>query len=158
MKKSETFYVHNEPVKPPKQWKGKIIALVSIVLLFGGGYLLLLTLLPRAHSLPVSSAIDLNTADDEGDTRNRIQIERIKVEVPYFGENTPASLEKGAWWRYPERGDPEKGGNFIISAHRFNLGYTPTGTRAKSPFYNLNQMQQGDKIKVYFNNKWYNNA
>lgn len=119
-----------------------------------GVYLLVLVFSPKVKELP-GSPIDYNSTDDAKDLRNRIQIERINLEVPFFGENTPASLEKGAWWRFPERGDPEKGGNFILSAHRFNLGVTPRGTRAKSPFYNLNEVQSGDKIKVFYNKKWY---
>jgi len=109
----------------------------------------------QAPNLPIPSAIDLNTADDTNDTRDRIQIEKMNLEVPYFGDNTPAALEKGVWWRFPDRGNPEEGGNFILSAHRFFLGKTPQGTRARSPFYKLDKLEPGDKIKMSYQNKWY---
>ncbi len=144
---------NEKPIKT-RRWPKIVALVVSIIMFLVGVYLLVLVFSPKVKELP-GSPIDYNTSDDAKDLRNRIQIEKLNLEVPYFEENTPASLEKGAWWRYPERGNPEKGGNFILSAHRFNLGVTPQGTRAKSPFYNLNEVQPGDKIKVFYNKKWY---
>lgn len=130
------------------------MTVAASILFFGGAYLLILTQIPRIEQLPVSSAIDLNLNDDANDSRDRIQIEKINLEVPYFTGDA-SSLEKGAWWRFPERGNPQDGGNFILSAHRFNLGLTPQGTRARSPFYNLGEMQAGDKIRIFNDGKWY---
>lgn len=149
----KTIYMHGQPVKKHR-WRKRVALAISILMLLVGVYLLVLVFIPKAKELP-GSTIDYKTSDDDKDMRNRVQIERINLEVPFFGDSTPASLEKGAWWRFPERGNPEKGGNFILSAHRFNLGVTPQGTRAKSPFYNLNEVQPGDKIKVFYNKKWY---
>lgn len=112
----------------------------------------MLSLSPRA--IPVSSSIDLNIADDEQDMRNRIQIEKINLEVPYF-EGDASMLNKGAWWRFAERGNPKDGGNFILSAHRFYLGLTPSGTRKRSPFYNLDKLEPGDRIRTFYDNQWY---
>jgi len=64
-------------------------------------------------------------------------------------------LESGAWHRFPERGNPEIGGNFILSAHRFELGWSPQQTRQKSPFYNINRINQGDTIYIDFKAKRY---
>ncbi len=124
--------------------------------MLGGGYLLLLTQAPEsAISAAISSPIDLNTADDNTDTRDRIQIAKINLEVPFFAGTSPALLEKGVWHRYAERGDPEKGGNFILSAHRFTLGNSPGQTKTKSPFYNINKLAIGDQIRVFFHGRWY---
>lgn len=139
-------------MRRPKRGRNIVIALIAVVLIGAGAYMLILT---QSANLPVSSSIDLNTADDENDTRNRIQIEKMGIEVPYYGENTPATLEKGAWWRFPERGNPEKGGNFILSAHRFYLGTTPQGTKARSPFYKLDTLNEGEKIRIFYEGKWY---
>ncbi len=149
----KTNYIDGQTVKKHR-WRKRVALAISILMLLVGVYILVLVFIPKAKELP-GSTIDYKTSDDDKDMRNRVQIERINLEVPFFGDNTPASLEKGAWWRFPERGNPEKGGNFILSAHRFNLGVTPQGTRAKSPFYNLNEIQPGDKIKVFYNKKWY---
>lgn len=148
-------YKHDVPIKLKRKLRSKLAMTLAIILFFGGAYLLFLTQFPGLTQIPVSTSIDLNTADDATNHQDRIQIEKINLEVPFFGDNTPAVLEKGAWWRFPERGNPKKGGNFILSAHRFNLGLTPQGTRAKSPFYNLDQVQSGDKVRVSYKDTWY---
>jgi sortase A len=135
--------------------KRKILLGISLLLIFAGGYLLYLTLAPTKVISPLTpSAIDLNTEDDDEDMRNRIQIEKINLEVPFF-EGDASTLEKGSWWRFPERGNPEKGGNFILSAHRFYLGLTPQGTRERSPFYNLEKLEVGNQIRVFYEKEWY---
>ncbi len=75
-------------------------------------YISILLLSPRLPSIPYVSAspIDLNTKDDENDNRNRIQIEKIGVEVPFYTGNEDV-LELGAWHRQPENGNPAQGGN-----------------------------------------------
>lgn len=152
MSKKEVYYNHEGKVQQKKTGRKAIIGLISLLLIGVGAYLLLLTQAPK---LPIPSSIDINTSDDQNDTRNRIQIEKMGVEVPYFSEDTPATLEKGVWWRFPDRGNPEDGGNFILSAHRFYLGTTPQGTKARSPFYKLDTLSEGDKIKVFYEGKWY---
>jgi sortase A len=154
------YYKYNVSVKK-KSKKSVLVLIVSIILLLGGAYLLFLTQSPAIvnNRFHIASSIDLNTEDDAHDNRNRIQIEKLNIEVPYYGEgpgeNTPASLEKGAWWRFSDRGNPIKGGNFILSAHRFSLGLTPGGTRVKSPFYNIDKLSEGDNIRVHYEGKWY---
>lgn len=151
MHRKHTYFREGKRVRSKKIYAFVGIA-IAILAIAAGAYVLLLT---RSPDLPISSSIDLNTADDAQDTRNRIQIEKINLEVPYYDDNTPATLERGAWWRFPDRGNPEKGGNFILSAHRFYLGTTPQGTRARSPFYKLNELAAGDKIRVFYEGKWY---
>lgn len=128
------------------------IGLVALILIGAGVYMLILT---QASELPIHTAIDLDTSDDANDMRNRIQIQKVDLEVPYFNDNTPATLERGVWWRFPDRGNPEKGGNFILSAHRFYLGKTPAGTKVRSPFYHLERVETGDKVRVFYEGKWY---
>ena len=134
--------------------KRQAVLTVCLLLFVGGCYLLVLTQIPRFQKIPVTSSIDLNTDDDNSDQRDRIQIKKLNLEVPYFTGDA-SSLEKGSWWRFPERGNPKKGGNFILSAHRFFLGLTPQGTRARSPFYRLNELDPGDEIRVYYKKQWY---
>lgn len=145
----------------PRRYLGRRISPIvltglAIVLILAGGYVLLLTQAPGSvMSVVVKSEIDLNTSDDATDHRDRIQISKINLEVPFFSKGGRELLEKGSWWRFPERGDPQKGGNFILSAHRFTLGNSPGQTKAKSPFYNLNKLREGDAIRIYFKDKWY---
>jgi sortase A len=152
MSKKDVYYNADGAMRQKKTGRRIILGMLALILIAAGAYILVLT---QASNLPVPSSIDLNTADDEQDTRNRIQIEKMGVEVPYYSEDTPATLEKGAWWRYPDRGNPEKGGNFILSAHRFYIGKTPQGTKARSPFYKLDTLNEGDKIRVFHEGNWY---
>lgn len=86
---------------------------------------------------------------------NFIKIERINLLVPFHEGDSELTLESGAWHRFPERGDPEKGGNFILSAHRFQLGITPNDTKDRSPFYHIDKLQEDDVIDIFYNNSWY---
>ena len=129
---------------------------MAAVLAFAlAGYLAYLLYVPKyAPTLGVKSSIDLNTEDDAQDTRDRIQISRLGLEVP-FSEGNKSALDRGAWHRYPDRGDPVKGGNFILSAHRFNIGVTPAQTKERSPFYTLDQLKVGDTMRVFYKGQWY---
>jgi sortase A len=130
--------------------------LLAVLGLIVGTYLLFLWLAPLVPSLPLISqtGIDLNTQNDSYDKTNRIQIKKLNLEVPYYiGDSS--MLEKGAWWRMPQNGNPKDGGNFVLSAHRFELGWTPAQTKQKSPFYHIDKLQIGDQIRVYYQNKWY---
>ena len=137
--------------------KRRILPIVlGVALMCGALYFVLLYYSPSLPSIPVisASAIDLDTRDDNTDMRNRIQVQRLNLEVPYYNGESDV-LNKGAWHRYPQNGNPENGGNFVLAAHRFELGLTPNQTKQKSPFYHIDGLQDGDEIKVMYNGKWY---
>lgn len=133
-------------------WLNRFLLLLSVVFLAAGIYLLTLVLTPNIVALSPPKEIDVKALSKPDE--DRIYIPKIGVDVPLSSEGVEA-LEKGAWHRYPERGDPEEGGNFIVSAHRFSLGLTPGQTRTKSPFYHINKLENGDQIIVDFNKKRY---
>jgi sortase A len=83
----------------------------------------------------------------------RLYIPRLSLNLQY--ESDQRVLNNGLWHRYPERGEPEKGGNFILAGHRFELGLTPGETRRKSPLYHIDKIQVGDYIYADFNGKRY---
>ncbi len=156
---SPDFYgkpLNSRPVRA-KRWVRRLILVIALGLLVAGLFILYLIVSPNSATpkiLQPKSTIDLNTSDDKDDSRNRIQIEKINLEVPFFegGENV---LDKGAWHRYPDRGNPEQGGNFILSAHRFNIGVTPEQTKTRSPFYNLDKLVIGDAVRIFYNQRWF---
>ena len=127
-------------------------AFIALVMMGVGGYMLFLPYSPEVSFVP--SSIDLNLEDDEEDDRNRLQIKQINLEVPFF-DGDASVLEKGAWHRFPDRGNPKDGGNFIVSAHRFYIGLTPAGTRERSPFYNLEELDTGSTLRVFYEGEWY---
>lgn len=79
---------------------------------------------------------------------NKLYVPKLGVDVSVVEGVDESSLEGGAWHREPQNGNPVTGGNFVLAAHRFNLGLTPTQTRAKSPFYHIDKLQMGDDIYV----------
>ncbi len=118
----------------------------ALLLLSGGLYLLLLVASPSLAPLITMKPIEVRSLPAPQATNNRVIIPKIGVNIPY--DKGAASLDRGAEWRYPERGNPEKGGNFIIAAHRFSIQPTPQGTIEKSPFYHIDKLAVGDKIVI----------
>ena len=123
-----------------------VITLVAVILLGVGGYILTLVMSPTVAPLISMKPINVDALPAPGATDNRIVIPKIGVNIVYGPGK--ASLDNGAQWRYPERGNPETGGNFIIAAHRFSLAPTPTETIRKSPFYNIDKLAVSDKIII----------
>ena len=123
-----------------------IVGIIAIALIGGGLYLLALVSSPAVVPLIASKPIDVNALPAPAKEDNRIIIPQIGVNIPFApGEE---SLDRGAQWRYPERGNPLRGGNFIIAAHRFSIQPTPQATIEKSPFYRIDALKVGDKLAV----------
>lgn len=113
----------------------------------------MLTLAPSAH---LATTFDKWNRPVESPKvgENRLYIPSITLNIDYAAGG-PEVLNDKSWWRYPERGNPEKGGNFILSAHRFEIGFTPDETIRKSPFYHFDRISEGDKVYVDFEGKRY---
>ena len=122
------------------------MSLVAVSLMAGGLYTLSLVAAPTIAPLVAMKPIDVKTLPAPQKRDNRVVIPKIGVNIVYAPGQ--ASLDKGAEWRYPERGNPEKGGNFIIAAHRFSIQPTPQSTIEKSPFFNIDKLVIGDKIVI----------
>jgi LPXTG-site transpeptidase (sortase) family protein len=129
---------------------------IAILIMLVGAYLLLLRFAPQLPNVPVINSSNLELKPKSSpDIRNRIRIAKINLEMPFYTGDNIAVLDKGAWHRWPERGDPKIGGNFILSAHRFEMGLTPSQTRNKSPFYNIHKLSVGDSIEIFYEGRWY---
>ena len=123
-----------------------IIITAAISMLAGGLYLLSLVSAPLIAPVIAQKPIIVAELPKPTISENRIVIPKLGVNIAYApGE---ASLDRGAQWRYPDRGNPADGGNFIIAAHRFSIQPTPQGTIEKSPFYRIDQLTVDDKIIV----------
>lgn len=132
--------------KPRRRRVTIIVPIAAVLLLAGGLYMLSLTLAPTVAPLVARKPITVSALPTPTKSENRIIIPKLGVNIHYApGE---AALDQGAQWRYPERGNPETGGNFIIAAHRFSIQPTPMGTIEKSPFYSIDTLTVGDKIVI----------
>lgn len=153
-------YCHNRSLRLLKINTSKKIAIrpaaIGIVvscLLISGLYLLTLVAAPTVGPLVAMKPIDVKALPAPAITRNNVIIPKIGVNIPY--DKGVAALDQGAQWRYPERGNPESGGNFIIAAHRFSIQPTPLSTIEKSPFYHIDKLVIGDKIVIDYNGARY---
>lgn len=147
-----TYHRHKGVTR--KRKNKKLLVIFPVLLLSVGLYVLTLALSPQIAVLdprPTDATAQKLVTKKPGDEGNRLYIPQINVDVAIVEGKTESSLEKGAWHRKPENGDPQKGGNFVLSAHRFNLGLTPSHTRAKSPFFNIDKLQVGDEVFVDYN-------
>lgn len=123
------------------------MALLSAILVTGGLYLLILLNAPTL--IPTKKLSNIEVAKE-----NRVIIKKINVNREIL-EGDNSVLEKGVWHRYPERGDPEMGGNFILTGHRFKFAQTPNLVKEASVFYDINKLVTGDEIEVHWNGKKY---
>ena len=131
-----------------------LITTVAIGSLGAGLYLLSLVFAPTlAPLIGAKPPIDAAALPAPNPAENRIIIPKIGVDIHYApGEE---SLDRGAQWRYPERGNPATGGNFILAAHRLSIQPTPQGTVEKSPFYRVDQLTNNDQVLIDYNGKRY---
>jgi LPXTG-site transpeptidase (sortase) family protein len=134
--------------------------LVSLGGLIGGCYVLMIALWPSVTQLPPIQAnsersIYKKLATDPGLNGDRLYIPDIGVDVAIVEGSNASTLNSGAWHRQPQNGNPLRGGNFVLSAHRFQLGATPQGTLKRSPFYSINKLTIGQKLWVDYQNKRY---
>ena len=131
----------------------RIVMTIASFLLIGGGYVLTLVGAPTLAPLISMKPISVNALPAPEKSDNRIIIPKIGVNIP-FSDGKDA-LDHGAEWRFPERGNPETGGNFIIAGLRFSIQPTPQATIKKSPFYSLDKLAPNDKIIVDYNGTRY---
>jgi sortase A len=120
-----------------------------------GIYLLLTALAPIYAPKERPQVIEQKLQEVSEISENRLYIPAIGVDEAIVEGDNESVLEKGAWHRRPENGNPEKGGNFVLSAHRFQMGLTPGQTNTNSPFYHIDKLKEGDEIYVDYNYKRY---
>ncbi|MBN1618549.1 class E sortase [Candidatus Dojkabacteria bacterium] len=96
-----------------------------------------------------------NIDNDDGDevdatsTGNKIYIPVIGLDANIVEGQTEDALLLGAW-RRPNSSTPDKGGNTVITGHRFQ--YLPPNNLT---FYHLDKVQVGDEIVIFWEGKRY---
>lgn len=143
-------------IRPSRYRKLRLILTLSCIILLGAGvYILLLVFSPAIKQITVDPNNNATIKKLQVDSPKELwlYIPKIDVNVPIAqGES---ALQKGAWWRQPQNGNPEDGGNFVLAGHRFVMDFKLGGTNAQSPFYNIDKLHVGDKIIIDYHNKRY---
>lgn len=80
---------------------------------------------------------------------NVLVIPTIGVYIDIVEGNSEKVLSKGAW-RRPNTSTPDRGGNTVITAHRYY--YIPPNNKT---FYNLDKLEIGSKVFIYWQEKEY---
>lgn len=138
-----------KPFKKTKTFLRSVFLIISIVAIVAGLYLLFIMFSPK-----IASTLQRNSTPKIESDNNQILIPDVGIKTPIL-EGGEEQLENGAWHRFPERGNPEIGGNFILSAHSFVWALTPQRVNEKSYFYNLKDTKIGDEVLVRWNSKDY---
>lgn len=149
--------VQNQTVKkqkPKKRVRMILLLLLALVLLALSIYILVLMFLPK---LQKQSPKEVQNTIEQA-----IKQDKDMVLIPAAGINAEIAegdanvLDRGlVWHRFPDRGDPSKGGNTILTGHSFVWGYTPQQIKEQSIFYNLNEVKKGDEVTVVWDKKTY---
>lgn len=144
--------------KGKKRRSGAIITVAAVVMLAVGAYALIAALHPFISSYFINESdngtIQKLEETEEKITENRLYIPKIDINLPY-ATGDESVMETGAWWRAPSSGNPKDGGNFVLSAHRFVMGWTPGETVKRSPFYNIDKLNIGDTITIDYDGERY---
>jgi len=110
--------------------------------------------LPSGEEESVKQApVELYT--DEGELIDKESVSGNRIVIPKMGVNAEI-LEGGievlaqGVWLMPDTSTPDKGGNTVITAHRWK--FRPPDPRT---FYNIDKMEIGDRFDVYWQDKKY---
>ena len=140
-------YEYRRGIQKPKRWWVTLPIGAVIV----GVYVAINALAP---SMPIYASAPDETARKLTATKpalneNRLYIPKINLDIATVSDGNTTTVPAGsAIQRALESGNPKDGGNYVLAAHRFQLGYTPQQTRSKSPYYHLGQLASGDEVYV----------
>lgn len=81
---------------------------------------------------------------------NRLVIPSINVDMPILEGKTQKVLDLGGIWHIPNTSSPDKGGNTVLSGHRWE--YLPPSS---TTLYLLDKVQDGQPAIVYWHGQEY---
>jgi len=84
---------------------------------------------------------------------NRVVISKISVDMPIVEGSNEDTLDLGVWHR-PGTGKPGVG-NMVLTGHRFGYEFLPEDIRTSTSFYNLDKLEIGDYVVIYWGGKEY---
>jgi len=142
---------HTNSTPKPSGWR-RVLRIALVLAALAAIYPLYLQKTPAIEPLTKNQqTVFLSTVPVVSKT-NRLIIPKIGVDSEIFSGNASV-LNKGTWHRFPDRGDPDSGGNFILAAHRYVAQWTPQRTVKQSVLYNIKQIIVGDTITIDWKGK-----
>lgn len=129
-----------------RTWR-RVLQLVLVIIIFICGYVLYLQFSPQKKILTGHDQELFVAGVKKEQDVDKLIIPKISVNSPIFSGDYHV-LEKGVWHRFPERGNPKDGGNFILAAHRYVFAWIPQRVNEKSILYNITKLELGDTIYV----------
>ncbi len=145
--------IKESKTSPQVSTRRRLLQFALLAILIFSGYILFLQLSPQKKVLD-SKQQELFIASVPESSTNRLIIPKIAVNSEIF-EGSAKVLDSGVWHRYPERGNPQEGGNFILAAHRYVFAWLPAQTSQKSILYNIDKLTIDDTLYVDYNGKRY---
>lgn len=132
--------------KKPSKWR-RLIQVALLLVIIITSYVLYLQFSPQTKIL-TGHEQDLYVARTKKESDvDKLIIPKISVASPIISGDYHA-LEKGVWHRFPERGNPKDGGNFILAAHRYVFAWIPQRVNEQSVLYSIDKLKVGDAIYV----------
>lgn len=128
--------------------------ILSIIVLILGLYVLLAPFLPQFEFWwdksvvkdvpPLVQAEENRTPPAPPPDINTLVIPKLNMQQQIHENKNPVwGLGKGVW-RHPTTSSPDRGGNTVLSGHRFTYG-------GPAVFYHMDKLATGDDIVVYWN-------
>jgi LPXTG-site transpeptidase (sortase) family protein len=153
-------YNYREGVTLEKKKSRWFVILIGIIIIAAAAYVAAVYLAPQLVTVPFTSltadATDKKIQDSKaGQYGDRLFLPQINVDVAVNEGGDQSQLENGAWQRNAGLGNPDKGGNFVLSGLKFTWDMTPQWTRQQSPFYNLGKLKNGDELTLDYKGKRY---
>jgi LPXTG-site transpeptidase (sortase) family protein len=153
-------YHYREGVTLDKKRSRWFLYLIGAIIFAAAAYVTAVYLAPQLVTVPFTSlTIDATNSKIQsskaGQFGDRLFIPQINVDVAVNSGGDKSQLEGGAWQRSVDLGNPDKGGNFVLSGYKFTWDTTPQWSRAKSPFFNLDKLKTGDDLTLDYKGKRY---
>ncbi len=153
-------YHYREGVTLDKKKSRWFLYLIGAIIFAAAAYVAAVYLAPQLVTVPFTS-LTADATDNKiqsskaGQFGDHLFIPQINVDVAINVGGDKSQLEAGVWQRNTDLGNPDKGGNFVLSGYKFTWDTLPQWARAKSPFFNLGKLKTGDDLTLDYKGKRY---
>jgi len=152
-------------------WRAKtpqkyLFRALQIIIFLIGLYLVIYPIVPRLryyllyqneNSYPYQSELapaeDTEVEQKSIPAENRLVIPSIHVDMPIVEGSSDKVLDLGVWHR-PGTGTPGNA-NMVLTGHRVGYAFLPDDVKNSTSFYNLDKLQEGDFVILYWGQKEY---